>query len=626
MTVCLSPQQVNQAFIANAPLISETIKNLTIAAPNWYRDLYPVIPWPEGEGNSMQELQVRSEIPQIEEGFDSWALQDDPTGCDALCAPNCAYNFDTLGGHAITGKVTRLMSKDLKSPEYCVKTITTTRQWQQVFAIIVQNMYNQVNFHKEFNIGRNALISIAKKFVVDNGGFKWNTQDPYTYRPKGTATLSSLNIGILEFLYEAFRRDTNVLAYQYQNGAPLYAMVASPQLISHLYRDDPSLRADFRAAAASGGEYADALIKRYNFTNTIRDMFFPVGYPFPRRFRYDSVNNKWVQVLPWVKGLPGIVGTFSGNNPQYDDPSYATHEEVIFHGRNPFSIWYRPVPTTLGEGTDFGPEVGNGFWDNFQWHNPATDSDPGRRVGFFWTSAEIAMAADYSEGVVGLLVPRPGVGSMLAFAPLPPEPPTPGSPSTNLVPDVGCPVVQIVSFIPHPVTANRYFVTFAAPVDADADDVLQLGITTGGFVNATVKVVGSGDTTFEVEITGEVSACDRFVQMFTSDSLACSSKVLGYQPNPTGADGTLIDLLLDRPIKAITNTNGVVLVYGNGDTMAATVSGTPTVGANTWRVKTGSTVFVDNVGGIVEICVPTTTNAACPSCTPGPVVTQCDDE
>jgi len=624
MVQCLSPSSVNEAFIANAPLIQSTIKNMTMQAPNWFRDMYSVELWPDGEGNSMQQLQIRSELPQIEQGFDAWALQDDPTGCDNLCAPSCSYNFTTLGGHAFTSKVTRLMSRDFKSPEYCVKSITSTRNYKEIFSAIVANLYNQINFHKEFNVGRNFLTLIAKKYVVDSGGFKANTEDPYSYRPAGTAVLSALNIGILEFLYESLRRAPDVLPYDYQNQAPLYAMVCSPQMISHLYRDDASLRADYRAAAASGGEYADNLIKRYNFTNTIRDMFFPVGYLWPRRFRYDSVNSQWIQVFPWVKGVPGIVGTFAGQNPLYEDPTYATHEEVLFHGRSPFTVFYRPMMETLGEGTDFGPNGGNGFWDTFEWVNPQTITDPGRRQGYYWTSADIGLSADYSESVIGILVPRPGVGSMLAFYPNPAEPPTPPGESANQVPDVGCPVSMITSFFADPVTAGQYFVTFAAPVDAEALDVIQLGMSNGGYVNATVVAASSDSKSFSVTISGTLSDCDRFVSVYTGATLGCSARVEGYNPNPTGADATLIDLLLDRPIKADTASDAVVLYYGNGSTQTATVSSANQL-TNVWRVDIGATAFSDTVGGIVKICVPTATDASCPACDNGVTVTQCTE-
>lgn len=622
MVQCITPHQVTEAFIANIPLMQSTIRDMTLAAPNWFRDIYKPMPWPEGEGTSMQQISFAGELPAVEEGFDSWALIDDPSGCGDVCAPNCSYNMHMLGGHAMNTKVTRLMSKDLRSPDYCVAAIQNTRQYKEVFSQIVSNMYNQINFQKEVNIGQNFLTGIAKKAVIDSAGFKFNPQDPYAYRPIGSTILSAPSIGILEFLYEMIRRSPRVTPFGYQNNMPLYALVASPQFFSQLYRADPSLRADYRAAAAGSSEYADQLINRYNFTNTIRDMFLPVGYFWPRRYRYDSDDDVWIRVLPWVKGVPGTVGTFTDINPLYEDPSYATHEEVLIHGKDPFSLFYQPMVQTIGEGTDFGPEP-QGFWDVLQWVNPQTRQDPGRREGFFFTTAKIALSADNSEGVYGIMFPRATVAQAVSFYQNPVDPPaTPAAP-TNVVDDVGCPVPMIVSLEAHPLTAGDYFVVFAAPVDAEAEDVIQLGHSNGGYVNATVVEVDSTGKIFQVTISGTLPTCDRWVSVYTGDTLGCSANVVAYSVDP--ADGTRLYLTLDRPIKADTAADVVTLNYGNGAQVSATVVAA-VMTTNRWHVDIGSSAFADTVNGIASICVPTATDDTCPGCSTAlATVTQCEE-
>ena len=118
MTQCISPEQVSESFIANTPLIQSTIKNMTIQSPVWFRDMYNAQPWPEGESNIMEEIRFKGELPQVEEGFVSWGLIDDPSGCGPICAPNCSYNMSVMGGHAWEVKVTRLMSKEFRTPDY----------------------------------------------------------------------------------------------------------------------------------------------------------------------------------------------------------------------------------------------------------------------------------------------------------------------------------------------------------------------------------------------------------------------------------------------------------------------------------------------------------------------------
>ena len=616
MTQCITPEQVNESFIVNAPLISDTIRNMSIAAPSWFRDVYTATPWPEGEGTLMQEFTFRSELPQIEEGFDEWSLVDNPSGCEDVCAPNSAYNISVLGGHSFQSKITRLMSRDFKSADYSVKAIQNTRQHQQVFSEIVKNLYNQVNFQKEFNVGQNYMTMLAKKLLIDSGGFKANTEDPYVYRPKGTATLSALTIGALEFLYEFIRRIPDIVPYGINNGMQTYAMVASPQLIARLYRDDPTLRADVRDSSM-----ADDLVKKYNITATIRDMFFAVPYLYPRRFRW--TGSKRVRVLPFVKGIPGITGTFAGVNPQYEDPSYATHEEVLIHGKDPMGLYYQPTAQTIGEGTDFGPEPG--FWDVFHWINPQTREDPMRRVGFYMTTATIGLKANNSEGLFGILVPRAPVSTVIGFYPSAPTPPS-ADEVTNVVPDVGCPVPMIKSVTPNPVVAGNYFVVLEAPVDVEAEDIIQLGATTGGYVLGEVVAVTADGKAVEVTITEDLPSCDRFVSMFSGEGLGCSAKVRSYS-SPVGTDATQIRLVLDRPIKADTASDGILLKYGNGDTQTGTVVGTPDMINNVWVVDIGATAFNDIVGGIVEICVPTATDASCPACDAGSVtIGQCTEE
>lgn len=625
MVQCLSADAVNESFIANLPLISSTIKNMTIQAPNWFRDLYTPTPWPVGEGTIMEEFKFRGELPETEEGFDSWGLVDNVSGCDtgSLKPQNCSYNMHILGGHAFESKITRLMTKDFKTVDYCVKSIQNTRQYEQVFSAIISNLYNQIDYQKEVNVGQNFMSTITKKYVIDGAAINGNPADPYTYRAKGTATLAPLNIDILTLIYNTINRAPDMLPFAVNNGMKTFALVASPETINSMERDDPTIRADIRAI---GGERAANLVDKYGFTKTFRDMFFPVPYLTPRRFRWDAGNARWIRILPFVKGVPGIVGSFAGVNPQYDDPAYATHEEVLIHGADPFSVMYQPTVQTIGEGTDFGgngaPE--SGFWDVFKWINPQTRDDPERRDGFFFTTATIALSADNSESCMGFLVPRKQLGSMIRYyspASCPPEAVDCG----NTVPAVTeCPLPVILSITPHPLTAGTYFVTFAAPVNADPTDVIQLGLTSGGFLNATVVENGASvdRKTFQVTIAGVVPTADRFDSVYVAGDALCSSTVVSYSID--ASDNTRLDLVLEAPIKGDTASDAVVLFYGNGATQTATVVGTPNFLTNVWKVDIGASAFVDNVGGIVKLCTTPAADESCPTCgSSSVVINQC---
>lgn len=620
MVQCISSEQSRQAFIANAPLIAKTIKNMELQAPNWYRDLLKPEPWPEDAGLSLQELEYNGELPQAEEGFGTWELLDDPSGCGPICTPNCGYNFYPLEGNAFTSKTFRIMRKDFRTPDFCVTSIASTRDFQQVFSAMVQGFYNQIAFHKEVNVGQNYMSQITLKYMVDSAGFKPNSGDPFSYLPLGSTTLSAPTIDALEFFYQQIRMMPNITPYGYSNNMPLYAAVASPELLTSIYRDDPKIRTDLRYAAAGDAAYGNDLIQRYNLNYTIRDMFLPIGYLTPRRFRWDNSAGVWVRVLPWVKGVKGTVGTFTSINPQYMDPSYATHEEMIIHGMNPFGIYTRQDPMTLGEGSSFGPQPGNGFWDNFQWSNPETRDDPGRLVGFYWTRAQIALMA--RSQCFAIMWPRKPLSTMVRFynpnLVCPPEATT----CDNELAAPGCPEPTISAFYPSPVTEGNYFVTFTVPVDAAAEDILLLESTSGGYTSAEVVTASSDGLSFEVTITGDVSSCPRYFRLWNIYDMACSARVEKY--STVSGDATQLDLVLSAPIRAYQNTQAVLLKYGDGTTQTATVvaSGVD-ITKNIWRVDIGSSAFVDDVNGIVEICVPTTTVSSCPGCT-GPTESQCE--
>lgn len=610
----MQPDEVNEAFIAGAPLIAKAFQNFSIQSPSFFADLYDVQVWPDGAGTMMIQPVFRGSLPAIEEGFDKWARQDNNTGCDPCAGPNCSYNWSQLGGHSLQRKVVTLMSRDYKSNNYCVKTIQTTFEYKQIMTQIVQNLYDQIKFVKEINIGQNFLTSIAKKYVIDMNGPQPNTADPYSYRPPGTATLGALTEGALQWFYEWMRLLPSAVPYDMIDGAPLYAMSASPELLATMYRLDPSLRQDARFSSR-----ADELLSKYNFQSVVRGMFFQVPFLFPRRFKANADNTGWIRVLPFLNGIPGNVGTYSDINPQYIDANYATHEEVLLHGKYPFTVWYQPTVETIGENTSFGPEPG--FFDNWLWVNPQTREDPGRREGFFWTHATIGISAQYSDAVFGLLVPRPPTSMLVSYFPTAVCPPA-ATTCTNTVPDVDCPCQVVLSVSVSPVDPTHYFVTFAAPVDAAEDDAVLIQTTGGGYITGTVITASADSTAFEMTFDVAPPTClENLVGVFCVNNLACTADVLQYAIN--SADATRVDLILSNPIIAVTATNAVTLYYGNGTTQAATVISV-NMSTNKWVVDIGGSNFADNVGGIKSICVPTATNAACPACPSGPTYVQCE--
>lgn len=608
----MSEAEVQEAFLAAPPLIASTILDLTIKSPSFLRDVPEFENWPAGNGTTMQQLIFRGAMPQIERGLEKWTSQSNNTGCDPCEGPNCSYNWTPFGGTSMERKAVELEDREFRSPSYCIKQIQTTAHFDQVFGKVVENLYRQVDFFKEQNIAFNILQMLAKKYVVDSSGPQPNPENPYVYRRAGTATLGSLNILLLEYFYEFMRRIPDVIPYDVIDGAPIYGMLCSNQLQAHLWRDDPQLRQDVRFSGA-----ANDLLMKYNFISSIRGMFIPAPILYPRRFYLEVSTGEPIEVLPFVNGVPGEVGVYTSFNPLYE--SQTTHEEVILMGKHPFKLWVNPTLETLGENTSFGPEFS--FMQNWMWVNPMTIQDPFRRVGYFATSASMGVSPQFSEGIFGLLVPRPPKALAVTFFPEPLCPPETVS-CNNEVPDVGCPCPLILGVFPNPITAGNFFIQLSVPTDASEGDDIQFGINTGGYLTGEVAAVSADGKSVEATFTdGEdfLAVCDRFTSIFCDNTLGCYADVVKYAPNC--ADNTRIDLILSNPIKADTAADVITIYYGDGTSASVTVVSVDMT-INKWIVDVGGSAFCNQVGGILAVCVPTSTDATCPGCA-GVTITQC---
>lgn len=602
----VTEKNVEEGFLAAPPYIAERIMDLTIKFPSWTRDIAKITEFPRGNGTTYQQIISRGEMPQIERGFDKWKRLPNNTGCDP-CTDNCSYNTTPFGGMGFDRKTTELMYRDFVSPTYCIKEIQTTAHFEQVMNLIIQNLFKQIDFFKEQNLMFNALTGYAKKYVVDSDGPKPNPQNPYVYRPIGTARISALTLTTLELFYSYMWRDPSVIPYDVVNGAPIFSLIASPETISRLYRDDPQLRQDVRFSGL-----ANDLLMKYNFMSTIRGMFIAAPILFPRRF--NVVNGAWVEVLPTITGFPMEAGTGTRLNPLYMDAAY---EEVLLHGKYPFEVLFMPTETTLGNNTSFGPEYS--FMNNWAWINPLTNTDFFRREGFFATSATIGFAPQYSDGIYGIMVeraPKNLAAGWLPAAECPPVPPE----CDNSVPDVACPCPTILGVTPDPFLADTYTIVLAVPIDVEVDDPIQFGLKTGGYIDGTVVQLSEDGKTVQVTFAeGTDLGCgDPFTTVFCDNNMGCSADVVGYLPVCT--DATQVTLTLSNPVKGDIGDT-ITVYFGNGDSADVTIV-SQDYANNQIVVDFGVTDFCDNVGGIVSLCVPTAADATCPGCD-DPVITQC---
>lgn len=603
----IATADIQEAFLQSPPLISAQILDLSVQHPNWYRDMYEVEEFPRGNGTLQEQLIYRAAKPQIERGFSQWRRLNNAmhnNGCNTCEGPDCSYNWTMWGGYGLERKIMELMHRDFRSPEYCISEIQTTAHFEQLFAKIVENLYAQVDFFKEINIGQNVLTGLAKKYVVDSLGPQPNPGNPYVYRNVGNARLSVLNIMLLEFFYEYMRRLPDCVPYDVVNGAPVFALECSAQLLSHLYRDDVNLRQDARWSSA-----ADALLSKYNFVSTIRGMFISAPILYPRRFVLDAVTGEPIEVLPFVNDVPSEVGAYTGFNPAYEA---ATHEEVILHGKYPFKLYYMPTEQSLGSNTSFGPEYA--YFNSWQWVNPQTIQDPFRRVGFFATSATIGISQQFSNGIFGILVERPNIRQVAVFQPEPLCPPEPVS-CDNHVPATACPCPLILGFAPNPVVAGQWFVSFAVPQTIGAGGTILLGLDNGGYVTATVVTASADYKTFLVTLPlgSTADTCSHFTTVYCDETAGCVADVLSASDCAQTGD---VQMILNHAIRC-TVGEAVTVVYGDGTTGAGLIVAEDLV-RNLYVITTSGPLCATR--GIISVCCAL---HGCPACVHGPVVTQC---
>lgn len=622
-------EQYNNAFLAATPDIAQEIKDFSFRMPMWLADNWELKRW-EATDNVMQQLIFRGSMPQVERGFNLWKQLASSAGCSP-CVSDCSYNWSKFGGHGFQRQMISLMERQFRTDNYCVNSIKTTLEYEQTFEKIIENIQYQVAFFKEYNIGFNFLTGIALKGMVDGSGLRFNTADPYVYRNVGTATLSKLTTGITTKIYESLRRRQTVTPFDIVNGRPVYAISASDELLDALYMQDPTARQDLRFSSA-----ADAVLNRYNFMSTIRGQWINAPIMYPRRF-LNPVDNggAWIEVFPYVNNIPAEVGTFSDLNPAWESAPY---EEVLFYGRSPFSLFYRDQITSIGSGTDFGPEPS--FMNQWLWVNIQTDCDPFRREGYFATSIEMALSAQYSDGVYGFIFPRPPTTLISEYWPAPVCPPS-DSECDNTVPAITtCPCPLVLSAVPNAFTAGLYTLTFATPIDAVVEDTIQIGIATGGYLTGEVVQITSDGLTLEIQFsaTTVITDCNGFTAVFCDNTLGCSSTVLTACDCRAGETGD-VKLVLANNIKAVTTGQLIVGFMGDGTQVEFLLTADADLVNNTYLVEYGpgygptddptgagmtalEADLVCDRNGVVRVCVPPETDATCPECG-GAVLTAC---
>lgn len=613
----MAPDLVQEGFLAAPPLINQQMYDLSVKHPNWLADVGEVEEFPRGAGTIIEQIIFKGARPQIERGWAQWRTLNNNSGCNPGTGPDCNYNWTLWGGYGFERKVAQLMGRDFRTPDYCINEIQTTAQFREVMAKVIENIFAQRDFFREFSIGQNTITGLTKKYVVDSSGPRYKPANIYAYPDVGSATLSALNIEMLQFFYEQMRRAPSTIPYDVIDGAPIFALECSHQLLARLYRDDQTLRQDVRFSGL-----ANDLLTKYNFMSTIRGMFIAAPILYPRRF--NIVGGEPIEVLPFVNGVPADVGFYTDINPGYEA---ATHEEVIIHGKNPFKLFYLPTESSLGNNMTFGPEPS--FLDTWLWVNPTTDCDPFRRTGFFASSIKLAIAPQFSDGMFSILVERPSIGLMFMQNPqplCPVDPPT----CDNTIPVGSCPCPVVAAVLPDPFTAGNWDFTFFLPITGSAMDDVVFNLSNGGTITGTLVQISSDGLVAEITMpdgfNGDVSQVQTIA---CTTQLYCSSKVVCASDCRSG-ETDQVNVTLVQPIIADTAADIVYACMGDGTvqhlavvsvnmaTLVWTLEYAAGYGPTDDPTGAGDTALTADIVcdrlGIIKLCVPPATDASCPEC------------
>lgn len=616
-TFFMAPEKVQEGFLAAPPLINQQMYDLSVKHPNWLADVGEVEEFPRGSGTVIEQIIFKGARPQIERGWGNWRTLANNQGCNPGTGPDCNYNWSLWGGYGFERKVAQLMTRDFRTPDYCINEIQTTAQFREVIAKIIENIFAQRDFFREFSIGQNALTGLAKKYVVDSVGPRYNPANIYMYANTGTATLSALNITMLEFFYEQLRRAPSTIPYDVVDGAPIFALEASHQLLARLYRDDPGLRQDVRFSGL-----ANDLLMKYNFMSTIRGMFIAAPILYPRRFILQA--GVPIEVLPFINGIPAEVGSYTDINPAYEA---ATHEEVLIHGKNPYKTFYLPTEASLGNNMTFGPEPS--FLDTWLWVNPSTDCDPFRRTGFFASSIKMAIAPQFSDGIFGILVERPALGLMFSQNPVPVCPTDPPS-CDNAIPVGTCPCPVVIDSMQNPLTPALWYFTVATPVSGAEGGAVVFALDNGGELSGVLAAAASNALVISVTMPSTYDGVTSNIISIACDDVAtCSARVVCATDCRSG-ETNQVELTLTNAILADAVDDVITVCMGDGtvqDLVVIAIDGANLVWTVGYAEGFGPTDdpegegdtalnadMICNRGGIIKVCVPPATDATCPAC------------
>lgn len=576
--------------------IDDQIADRTYQMSRYWIDLYPVKPFPDGAGLTLDKVRFYGDIGPQYDGFDGWrkvaitshgGLGGDTDGC--------GYSWEDVG-HGMETVSYDLMQRDLRTKPICVKDIRTFWQYQETQNLIFQNLANiSANMREQLN--RNATMRLATKHVAIPG-LPFNHRDPHLLPdiPSGVE-VGRLTYRLLLQMYHPLSQEAGNYALATVDGMPSFGVVGHPETLHDMVYEDPEIRRDLRECSSTSCD----LIKRYNFLDSMGPFILMPDLFAPRYNR--NAAGQLYRVFPYDRNQPIEFGTRPITNQEYHEAEF---ELIIILTRDLFSLRTRRPLSSVGGMTDFDAEVGMFQW---KWHNPERCEDPYRRTGRYVTTGEIGVEpGDFTDTSAILVRRKPGYAG-IEYWPVevcPPEPVV----CDNTLP-VECPCPQVVGLC-DAIDPDQLLLTFDRAPGAVALDVIELATINGSYVSATVITVSPDGLRLLLDFGTPVTPTPGFfVEIRCVDTSHCSSPVTkaelcNFQTNQ-------VTLVLSRLIKAGVGDT-ITLNFCNGEQVDVPIVEAGTnIAALTYNVTLTYAVYCAN-GGVKSVCVPPATDATCPDC------------
>jgi len=359
---CLSDNQLQD----EAGRIGEMISAKLMAKSPWNRLMMnSQEAFPEGMGQTIQTLLYeRTKIPDVTNAAWSDVGLNDGTG--NTCNPTPQQM-----AYARTLKSYNLQQAAVQSPSLCVNDLRygweTSKQLAEQYRILAMNT-------KWFweNRYRDEYVRLAGNHIVlDSTDAESCTNTGSGQAFAGSKALYTLSQSYLDAYYLDLARDSAEGAYGMVNGQDQYLLIASPETINNLKKQNGPIREDIRFSSQSN-ELLAPLGADWAYMN----YYYVADLECPR---YNFVAGQYVRV-PFYINAPASTGNKAIVNPAYKTAAFEV--SIIF---NPMALTSRVASKITSPGGNTSFDAVN-YRGDFIWLNIKDNvCNPLGDTGYFYS-------------------------------------------------------------------------------------------------------------------------------------------------------------------------------------------------------------------------------------------------